>query len=754
MKKYFILISAVIFAMACTKELTGNQEAYNGEYKTITFESIATKTTIDMTNGRVAWEAGDEISIYYLADGQAKTAVATATAEGAEVLFTAQIPVEHNPTEYYAAYPKETGVLDPSTGKFYLNIKNSICDGTFKSANFSASYTSADVRSLPFHNAVGMIKLAIPEGGQFSKDGVNYKLSGVYMRGQSGAFNGKNNNGPVKFNPSDATFGDPVDLTVGETKYGDGDANINMPKLSEEALASGYVYIPSLPGTWPTGLCVRYLADVEDTKGAALPAVLSKPEEVEIQRGQIRTLADQTSKITFNYYVSPNGEGDGLTVAKPMSLAKMQEMITATSSYIFNAFLLDKVVFNLADGTYELGSTLTIPTPKDSYKLTIKGNAGAAILEGGNTLSGSGADALYTSSNNGKQIMNVSSDTKVLLKGLTFQNGYATNGAAIMVSFGANSTDTDSILDVEDCKFNNNISQSTGGAVMVSGNATGGQVRFNNCYFGLNESLDDNTGGGAVGTNGSAAVMFNKCTFYKNKSGRDAFDILTAKTKPRVGVNNCTFNVWNNATRTNGASITSRGSTVIANTTVWSSGNVGMWGSVALGAEPSTNGAENAPNSSLVINSYLRNKTTSYGAFYLHNLYYQNIAYCIYSGSITPSKNTAVEGTHYTLSNSYDSGIGGTNVSGASNKTNQVINGVPHQYYVWTWSESYKAGFSCPTLAQVRTAIGATPGIGNVFLSWLDSIDGALDTDIMGNPRTLDASCPGSYQQKDTPVGQ
>ena len=108
MKKYFILISAALLSLACTKEIVDEQEVYDGEYKTITFESVMTKTTL-AESGEVAWEAGDQISVYYVVDGVAKEAVATASAAGTTSTFTTQIPIEDNPTEYYAAYPAGAG---------------------------------------------------------------------------------------------------------------------------------------------------------------------------------------------------------------------------------------------------------------------------------------------------------------------------------------------------------------------------------------------------------------------------------------------------------------------------------------------------------------------------------------------------------------------------------------------------------------------------------------------------------------------
>lgn len=731
MKKYFILISAAIMALACTKELTDNQEAYDGELKTITFESLVTKTTI-AENGAVAWEEGDRISVYYVnAEGAAAEAIATATSAGATATFTAQIPVADTPTEYYAAYPAGCGVLDVENNKFYLNIKNSVCDGTFKSANFSASYTSAGAMSLQFHNAVGMIKLAIPEGGQFSKDGVNYKLSGVYMRGQTSAFDGKNNNGPVQFNPSDATFGDPVDLTVGEIEYGDGDANINMPKLSAEALSLGYVYIPTLPGTWPTGLCIRYLADFEDVKNGALPAVLSQETPVEIKRGEVRELDDQTTNIHLNYYVSSTGEGNGLTAEAPMSFAKMQEMLDKTGTAMSGCYALQRVTFNILAGTHALGNTITIPTAKATYIVTIKGLGSATsrtVLDAGKQFG----------------VINVGANVHLYLTNINIINGNATGWGGLRCGWGSSATDSNSIVDCEKCVFDANTSTSVGAAVRVDGSPEGGVVRFNGCSFTNNKS---SSGGGSAFYNLTpVAAMFNKCSFKGNTGTADGVCIFSgnsSNTKARLAINNCTLNVGNH-TSGNGAGISVTGYNVIANSTLWCSTAIGKRGVIAMGIHKTLND----PAGSAVINCFLHNPNTggtAYKAIWMHSNYYQNVSNSIYAGLDVSNTTNGM----YTVNNS-------ASFSGAAegkNTDDKKVDGVQHYAYTWTWTDLYKDQMTPVTVEEVNQEIEAVPNIGPLFMNWLKTIPNSLDTDIYGVSRTP-ASCPGSYQQAGTPVGQ
>lgn len=724
MKKYFILISAAIMALACTKELTDNQEAYDGEYKTITFESVMTKTSL-AESGEVAWEAGDQISVYYVYEGVAKEAVATASAAGTTSTFTTQIPIEDKPTEYYAAYPAGSGVLEvvDGTANFYVYVNPEKAAGTFKSVNYSASYTDAESMTLQFHNAVGMIRLAVPEGGKFTKDGVEYTLSGVYMRGQASAFDGKQNTGLLPFK-ADGTFGDVTNATINEVEYKKA-ANINMPNLSAEALASGYVYVPTIAGTWPTGLCIRYLADFNDKKGGALPAVLSKANSISIERGKILKLDDQTDNIHFNYYVSVDGGGDGLTSGNPMTLAKMQEMFTASKSATYSSYVLQGTTFNLAAGTYDLASTLTIPQANAAYSATIKGaSAATTILSGGKA----------------RGVMSVSDNTHIYLKDLTITQGKAQVGAGISVSLTANTTDKTFVLDVENCIFLSNASTNVGGAIGANKSAAAGLVRCNNCKFESNSATT--SGAVAAEMGGKVAFMFNKC-FMKGSTTTKAGGIFLhlGNSAARLALNNCTINTGTSVIEGCSA-IDNIGYTVIANTTIWSSKSIGNYGSIANGAS--------VENGSTIINSFIKNgkagETTNYPAFYLSSDYYQNIQYSLYSGLTGSAKNANV------IQNSAD--VGTSLTYGGSANVNKTINGVKLEGYNLVWSDNETAfgDFKCPTLKQVHDAISGNTGVGKLFMEWLETIPGALTTDMFGVARPEECSCPGALQFTGAPT--
>ena len=706
MKKYFILISAALLSLACTKEIVDEQEVYDGEYKTITFESVMTKTTL-AESGEVAWEAGDQISVYYVVDGVAKEAVATASAAGTSSTFTTQIPIEDNPTEYYAAYPAGSGVMEvaeDNTVSFSINLDPTKCDGTFKSANFSAAYSTPESMSFAFKNAVGMIRLALPENGSFSHNETNYAIERVYVRGQEAGFK---NVGKIPVTIADGAVSDFGSAT--------GASNVYTGVLSAEAISTGFVYIPSASGSWTAGICVRYVTD----KGA-LPAVLSKPDaNITVSRGDILRLDDLTNKIIFDYYVAPEakGTGDGLSATNAMSLADMRGMLDLVSK-IYGVYRLQATTFHLlTDADFLLSESLVIPTSNASagtYKFTIEGNGGMATLDGQATVG----------------VIEVGENVHLTLNNLTIKNGASVKGAGLRLKWSATATDNSCIVNCNNCTITGNVSPSTGGGLYVTDGAVGGQVRCNQCLF-LNNKATSGGGGAAYNVSG-AALMFNKCSFMGNTGTADGLCIYS---KSRLGLNNSTINAGN-LDKGNGAAISMTNYNVIANSTIWCSTALGNRGLLSMGILKSLNDSKG----SAVINCFLHNPGDTYKAFWLHGNYYQNISNCIYTGI---SENSSPE---YTLTNSA-SFSGAAEGKGTDNKT---VNGVQHYAYKWTWTEAYKSQMSPVTVEDVNREIEAVTNIGPLFMDWLETIPNSLDTDIYGVSRTP-ASCPGSKQQTDTP---
>ena len=752
MKKIFILACAAFAAFSCMMEFEDPQTSVSEkEYKTITFDVMATKTVVD-DEGQVEWEANDEISLYYInEDGVvAESVVATADAAGSTVSFTAQIPVEDNPVAYYAAYPKGVGELT-ADGQFSINLAADKCDGTFKSANYAVAYTSAEDMALQFCNAVAMVKVSLPEAGVITraKDNSQYHISGIYIRGKE--------TGPKLQGKMTVQINDGAITGFGEVN---GASNVNMTGLSEQAINSGVVYVPCAPAVWTDGICVRYLSS-----DAIIPAILSKDgKEISVERGHILPIADLSSKVVFDYYVSASGTGNGLTEAAPMGITAMQELLntvnklhpTSEIKMQYPCYRLNGTTFNFVSGTHNVEQTITIPAGSIDYRVFVDGGNNTVLqgstvkvfaIEENATISNltiQGADVSTSSgvASNGAGIT-VNAKTKVTLENVTIQNCKAKSGGALFVRYNsATATDTDSVLDCVNCKFITNSSTGNGGAIVTASTSAGGVIRFDRCYFKQNKATNTTTTlGGVLYSSSPVFAMFNKCTFYENASKKYAQDIYMDAAAARLALNNCTFRVA--ARNSNeGTSVTTRGYSVIANTTFWSTGAVGPWGLVGLGSKTSNANS----TGSIVVNCFLNNKstvkegvTTSLPAFYYNSGFYQNVKYCIYTGDNNSDSIT-------TVSSENNTNLGtGTAVSGASTKSNVSGPGQWYYAYTWPWQQTYP----CPTLAQVRTAIKSNTQIGETFLDWLDTIEGALSTDIAGNPRPSNAMCPGSYQQTD-----
>ena len=241
--KYFTVACLVLALLSCSKGPVGS-EGLPGEvrYKAITFESVATKTMVG-PEGNVEWEKGDKISVYYLnAEGQPATAVATASSTGSRACFIAQIPEKDNPEFYYATYPSDKGTLTVTNNKpsFTINVTGDACDGSFRQANFAAAYTESNV--LEFHNAVGIVKIKLPEGGSVFNGDKRYPITGVYLRCKSTSVM---LNGKLTFKPT-AVPTKMFSASTNDDSMG-GKANVFMSQLSEEVVKSGYVYLPCTP---------------------------------------------------------------------------------------------------------------------------------------------------------------------------------------------------------------------------------------------------------------------------------------------------------------------------------------------------------------------------------------------------------------------------------------------------------------------------------------------------------------------------
>lgn len=749
MKKIYTLVFAALCAavvLSCNKETlveTTTEEEVVPVSQTIlnpvtlTFETPSpSKVSID-GQGVASWDEGDEVKILcFNAEGQAWTSDPVTVVDGK---ITATV---EDADVYYAVYPAgaETSLEKVETVD---QLKVTIAteqDGTFKNACYYAAKTTKTAKTFNFKAISGILK--------FQADPA-YKradIRDVEKTATRHAF----------AQTETCTFDAEGKVTVTPVAN-----NSSMIKIT---LDGNGTYYAAICGNAVNEAGFRFSKDAEDTPEEEQlgyePGVFYN-NLITYTPAKIKNFGLLTDKIVTDVYVSPEGAGtkDGRSAANAAPASDLVEACLGNTevSYtavkgllnytgVWNCFRLDGLTIHFAEGEYT--NDFKVQGNNSSFAVTLQGD-GDVVLTGAITVS---ATRVPSETERG---------TLTTLKGFTFTN---TSGIALTIATGrcnvegctftgcttraaqiGGSSATDEKLQVnfKNCLFSANTAANSGN-VFVPDSSTGGILGFNNCRFENNVATKGPAS--AIYTNkGKTAIFLNKCTFKDNtcSTKNQVFTIGTNDAVTRFGMNSCTVNAGAISAYGNGASLTLKGHSVIVNSTIWTSGNFGQWGLVALGSLASANPA----NSAGIINSVIRQKETTYPAVYLHTNYYQNLNYCLHSG-----KDLTVESGKHTVNNTAKVSA----FNSASAKEDKTVDGIKHYYYTWKYAETIgETGFVKPTAEQVRAAVaatgekstGAADGIGGLFLSWLDSVDAsAFSKDITGKDRPADGLCPGSYQ--------
>lgn len=257
--------------------------------------------------------------------------------------------------------------------------------------------------------------------------------------------------------------------------------------------------------------------------------------------------------VAANYYVAPDGTGDGSSASTPMDWAKVQSTTFADGDVIY-----------LASGTY-------LPTGAKVFPaVTISGAAdGRSVIDGSNT-PGSPvvirtAKAVAQDPNGKAYISNVDfvnhknikdNNTGALrvdntpfleVSNCTFSNNASTfsdngNGGGAVWMKNSN-------CHFVDCAFVGNHGHRTGGAVRITSEAsTKGYATFERCYFADNtvggETVNGAMGGAIAMTNAQELNILN-CTFVGNKAegNNNRGGAIAVPTAPQSGQFERRFNM-------------------------------------------------------------------------------------------------------------------------------------------------------------------------------------------------------------------
>lgn len=730
------VIYSVILALgfvSCMKEKTvvldDNVNAeLTGETRTVVFSAGSfTKTDIS-PEGAVLWEEGDEISVYYVNSSNVaveKKATAKVYAGGTAV-FQIEIPAQESPSHYYASYPAGCGTLLAASGSFpeEFSIAFGPSDGTFKKSNYMAAYSDASALKFDFKNAGAIVRVQIKDGGRIVKGEKSMDISAVRVESRSGSHVLSSTALPVLVSEGAVSgFGLPSG-TVAETAV--------AQKIASSTLSGSYIYVPVLPCEMANGFVIGF--DVSQNE--KVPAWTSADKAVTFSRSHIVSVSNAIDRIVWDYYVSPDGNGDGTSEASPMSLEAMSDMILQAGESAGLKHIIDGTTFHLeGDATFDASKALAFNFAKcDDLTLSI----GGAWKKAGKTV----LDADLTQ----KFINMASSGACVSFRDIVFYKGQdhdAGNGGAVSASEGT--------LNFNNCDFISNCAGAKlGGAMYLTSVAN---VNARDCRF-IDNSCTGNSGGAiSVSSSGRGSYYFTNCIFHLNNTGQYyGSAIHAAKATGFMGLNNCLF-YDNHGTKkgtTDGPSnINIAVPHCIINSTFISP--VITYANV-MGFRC---GADSFGNS-LLVNNIIINENEASGSFVPYALSTVNSSYRLRSAGY--NQYNSYNDNDYTLVDMSDNLI---SCPMLGNKPTLYSYTWDAQTFMWAWDASSKIG-DMPDM-ETLVALVENDKVGgvkseicdkaNAFLDWLRSCtynngsDNALSVDLYGAPRDVDAVWPGCYQK-------
>lgn len=729
MKKTVIYSAFLALVLAsCTKAADTPSGNAGENTRTVRFAVESLSKTAVSEEGAVNWEEGDKISVYYVNSSNVaveKQAVAKVYAGGAAV-FEAEIPVQDNPDHYYASYPQGKGKLLPASGGFPEAFSMSFgpSDGSFRSANYMAAYCKSKNLAFNFKNAGAIVRVQVNEGGRICKGEKSMTINKVFVESVTGSYSLSATELPVIISEGEVSgFGTPAG-TVEETARAE--------KIPSSVLASSYVYVPVLPCELQNGFIVSF----EVTGGDIVPAWQSEDKPVSLTRSHIVSVANATDRIVWDYYVSPDGTGDGRSEDTPMNLEAMSGKFAMAKQSAGAKHAVNGTVFHLEGGkTFDASKAVTfdfagcadlVLSVQGGWKSTEK-----TVLDGDLT----------------QKFIDLEAASSISFRNIVFYRGQdhdAGNGGAVYANAGN--------LDFRDCDFiSNNAGTKLGGALYLT---SGANVSARDCRF-IGNSCAGNSGGAiAITSSGKGLYYFTNCIFNLNDSGNYyGCAIHAAKAVGFMGINNCLF-YDNHGTKkgtTDGPSNLNIAvphciinSTFISPVTTYAN---------VMGLRC---GAVESFGSSLLANNIIINENEASGSFVPYAMSTVNTSYWIRSCGY--NQYNSYNDNDHTLVSETDNLIACPLLG---NKPTLYSYTWDEQTCLWAWDASTKVG-DMPDMATLLDLIendkldGVKTSISkqtNDFLDWLrtqsynNGGDNALTVDLYGTHRDEDAVWPGCYQK-------
>ena len=732
MKKTAIYsVIAALALVSCSKTADMPQSNAGENTKTVRFAAGSLSKTSVSEEGKVNWEEGDKISVYYVNSSNVaveKQAVAKVYAGGAAV-FEAEIPVADNPDHYYASYPAGKGRLLPASGSFSeaFSLSFGPSDGSFRSANYMAAYCKSKNLAFNFKNAGAIVRVQIHEGGRIFRGEEAMTINKVYVESVTGSHPLSATELPVIVSGDEVSGFDTPAGTVEETARAE--------KIASSVLASSYVYVPVLPCELENGFIVGF----EVAGGNIVPAWQSEDKTVSLTRSHIISVENATDRIVWDYYVSPDGIGNGKSADSPMSLETMAGKFVQARQSSGARHAINGTVFHLEGGrTFDATKVVAFDfTDCSDMAISIRGgwkSTEKTVLDGDLT----------------QKFININADSKVSFRDIVFYRGQDHDGGT--GGAGGAVYATGGYLDFRNCDFiSNNAGTKVGGAICIS---YGGNVSARDCRF-IDNTCTGNSGGAiSISASSKGLCYFTNCIFNRNSSGTYyGCAIHAAKATGFLGINNCLF-YGNNGTKKGATDGPSNLHIAIPHCLINSTfiSPVDTYGNV-FGLRC---GAVESFGSSLLANNIIINENDASGSYLPYAMSTVNTSYWIRSCGYN-QYNSYYDNDHIRVS-STDNLIACPLLG---NKPTLYSYTWDEQTCAWAWDASSKVG-DMPDMATLLDVIendemdGAKTGISrqvNDFLAWLraqsynNGSDDALTVDLYGTHRDEDAVWPGCYQK-------
>lgn len=746
-------LAALVLAASCSKaeievnpEEDGVGEILQGPTRTLKFNvtigEAQTKTHLATEPDQdgsypVLWDAQDEVKVIW-GEGESDHATGKIT-DAATGLLEVEVPADVAVDYYYAVYPANTTyALEAETGKLTISMPERT--GTFKTANLMVARCASDDRVFGFRHAVGIVRVQMGDNS-FAKNGTISRF-GLYSGTRSYV------TGKVQ-----CTFGENDEFSA---KKIDDDTGYKYSRANN--LTPGQeVYLAVWPDyTFEEGFIAYYF---NEQRSAYYEG------DVTVARGQILNLGNIQDRMRTDYFIKPNGTGDGSSWENAAGEAFIRSFFAKkedSGRAYAHCQKCENTNFYFAAGTYYLG---TADAPKlDLYwgnapksgLVPIKFYGGCAATEGTDKTRNPETYKTIFSGNSEYGILSVRNKADLTLDGITLRDAVITSelhakdgsyGAALYVSMDMdvdnNTEGYFPVVRLNKCKFINNqedVASSlsndyAGGSAL---NLYTGKLYVNSCEFIGNVSY--NRGPIRVGQKAAAGscLFMNSCVFTGNyaKSGYGRLVWAAVKTC-KFGMNNC-MAYLNDSSESSSSAVgvfaLNSPYVLINNTLVESTVNDG-----------SDHG---------VIRTYVSNSNAYSGTIgvFGNNIVVETSSI---SGKVRRSIYTNVSSGYDLTTISFGNNVN-TKTTFSSNSTNKTSDTDKTQTYLSELYESddcyyWTAADDTYSYAKSSDMLKASKGndlIGDDFYDWLVEIGAIVNgqfTDCRGFLRVADKMCPGAY---------